>query len=408
VVSISFNEFIVSCERAMDSHLGMADLAVISADDGCVIASTKGAKLMGIEVGIPYLQVKPIVQMAGILIKISSHSKYNDISDHIMNILSEGSKSHELVSIDECFIEVVGEINEILTGFKKEISKRTGITVSIGVGNTKTLAKIANRVSTVSGKDTTTCIIDVSKEKQYLKIMQSEKMADVWNISTSQVEKLSEDGLESVHEFCNAGAGHIESLIGSDGLVVLDELNGKRHYSLIKTRKSIIVDDQIDGDISISKILKDSIKSFNELDAVICKLAKSAIKDLRKQDLCAERISVYAYGGGSKDSEDGGVIFTDINLSFASADYSIISLISEQLKYIFNDEISYNRVEICLSKLGRSYKQQDLFIEALGVKKMVKKGIKVVNKSCGNKNDRNDEPYTYNTSPKPPTFISNL
>ena len=408
IALISFNEFIISCERAFDARLGKADLVVISEEDMCVVASTKSAKLMGVEVGLPYQQIKAIVQMAGILIKIEGSEKYIRISEHIMDILSGISDSHELVSIDECFIGMGGEMENILAGLKKDILKRTGVSISIGVGETKTLAKIANRVSRVGSKDNATCIIDVSKDEHYLTIMKSEKMSDVWNISGSQVKTLTENGLVSVDEFINADANYIRSLIGTDGLIMLDELKGIKCHDLKKIKKNIVDDDRMYGEIVKSKILKEKIISINKLDVEVCKLAKSAIKTLRKKSLYARKVSIYAYEVDKKVSKDEDVIFTDINLSFASADYSIISIISEKLKHIFNNKIKYGRIEVCLSKLGSSYQQQDLFIEALEIKKGVKRRTKTSNNPCNSIIVDNERSFAYNTILKGPTFISNL
>ena len=148
IALVDCNSFYVSCERLFNPQIKNLPVVVLSNNDGCVISRSTEAKKIGIKMGEPYFKVKNLVNSHNVKVFSSNYALYGDISRRVMSILKQFSPRIEVYSIDEAFLDLKLIPNEGLTKFANElrslILKWTGIPVSIGIANTKTLSKIAN------------------------------------------------------------------------------------------------------------------------------------------------------------------------------------------------------------------------------------------------------------------------
>lgn len=148
---VDCNNFYASCERVFEPHLVDRPIVVLSNNDGCVVARSKEAKALGIGMGVPFFQVRDIAKQHGVVIRSSNYALYGDMSERVMEILSDSAPDSEIYSIDECFLGLKHLSPEDLEPWcrdlRQKVQRWTGITVSIGTGETKTLSKIANRIA---------------------------------------------------------------------------------------------------------------------------------------------------------------------------------------------------------------------------------------------------------------------
>ena len=147
---IDCNAFYVSCERVFNPQLNNRPVVALSNNDGCIIARSKEAKALGIKMGVPLFKVKDIIQKEKVIVFSSNYTLYADMSRRVMNVISEFAPSIEIYSIDEAFIELTGfklDYEEYAKNLRSTILRCTGIPVSIGIGTTKTLAKVANHIA---------------------------------------------------------------------------------------------------------------------------------------------------------------------------------------------------------------------------------------------------------------------
>jgi len=145
------NNFYVSCERLFQPMLQGKPVVVLSNNDGCVIARSDEAKALGIPMGLPAFKLTELLQEHPIEIFSSNYTLYGDLSTRVMKTLTQWAPAVEVYSIDEAFLDLTGLSTDALAGYghtmRATIHQWTGIPVSIGIGPTKTLAKLANRLA---------------------------------------------------------------------------------------------------------------------------------------------------------------------------------------------------------------------------------------------------------------------
>ena len=145
------NAFYVSCERVFNPRLRDRPVVVLSNNDGCVVARSDEAKALGIAMGAPYYQIRVAYEQAGGIALSSNYTLYADLSSRMMEIIGQYSDRQEVYSIDESFIEWTGfgrfDLGEMATRLRRRVGRWTGIPVGVGIGQTKTLAKAANRLA---------------------------------------------------------------------------------------------------------------------------------------------------------------------------------------------------------------------------------------------------------------------
>ena len=145
---VDCNNFYASCERVFQPDLREKPVVVLSNNDGCVIARSNEAKALGIRMGQPAFKSAELFRKHNVAVFSSNYTLYGDMSQRVMNKLSNYTPRLEIYSIDEAFLDLSGFSRHNFTAYaekiRREIGKGTGIPVSIGIGATKTLAKAAS------------------------------------------------------------------------------------------------------------------------------------------------------------------------------------------------------------------------------------------------------------------------
>jgi DNA polymerase V len=148
---VDCNNFYASCERIFYPMLEGKPIVVLSNNDGCVVARSNEVKALGIGMGVPEFQVRPLLRAHRVHVFSSNYTLYGDTSQRVMETLEQFSPEVEVYSIDEAFLSLVGfEHRGLLEHgrlIRHTVPQWTGIPVSVGIAETKTLAKIANRIA---------------------------------------------------------------------------------------------------------------------------------------------------------------------------------------------------------------------------------------------------------------------
>src|SRR6266487_6122826 len=148
---IDCNNFYVSCERLFQPMLLGKPVVVLSNNDGCVIARSDEAKALGIPMGLPAFKLADLINEQPIEVFSSNYTLYGDLSARVMTTLTQWTPDVEVYSIDEAFLKLPTLPLDTLATYgqmiRATIQQWTGIPVSIGLGSTKTLAKLANRLA---------------------------------------------------------------------------------------------------------------------------------------------------------------------------------------------------------------------------------------------------------------------
>jgi DNA polymerase V len=195
---IDCNNFYASCERLFRPDLRAKPIIVLSSGDGCVIARSNEAKALDIKMGEPYFKIQSLCHKHKVQVFSSNFTLYRDLSQRIMSIIEEAWEDVEIYSIDEAFLDL-SNMNICLQeafclDLHKKILKCTGIPVSIGLGASKTLAKISNHIAK---KELKTPVFNVTHQLDWLKKID---IGDVWGIGRQWRKKLMNQGIYNAYD----------------------------------------------------------------------------------------------------------------------------------------------------------------------------------------------------------------
>ena len=223
------NNFYVSCERVFQPDLAGRPVVVLSNNDGCVVARSPEAKRLGIAMGVPLFQVRSIIERHDVAVLSSNYALYGDMSERVMSLFSAAAPGIEIYSIDECFLDLsrlaVADLGSWLRGLRDKVHRWTGIPVSIGVGPTKTLAKLANRLAKASPR--AGGVLDLATNPAWIEpALSRTAVCDVWGIGPRRAKMLGEAGVKTALELRAAPDGWVRKRMGVVGLRTVHELRG--------------------------------------------------------------------------------------------------------------------------------------------------------------------------------------
>ena len=262
---IDCNSFYASCEKIFRPDLKHRPIVVLSNNDGCVIARSPEAKKMGISMTQPWYQVRDQYLSRGGVVFSSNYEFYADISNRVMNVLSDLCPEIDIYSIDEAFLDLrTFRKNIDLVNFaydcKKRIKDWIGVPVSIGIAPTKTLAKLANKVAKDDPRfDGVVILSEPRVIKHFLKSMPIEK---IWGIGRKLTAKLENIDIKTAYDLSQVDS----RLIGDNFNVVLErtvrELKGQSCITLhdfMEPKKQIMVSRSFGKSIRSKSVLSEAI-----------------------------------------------------------------------------------------------------------------------------------------------------
>lgn len=212
IALVDVNNFYVSCERVFDPSLDGRPVVVLSNNDGCVVARSQEAKDLGITTGAPFFQVKQFGQSHGMVVRSSNYELYGDMSARVMEVLSRFGTWQEVYSIDESFLGVQGnpeQLGELASRIRTAVALSVGVPVCVGVAPTKTLAKFANHVAKRNAHLDGVCSMD-SMDPQLVERIQSRvPVTDLWGVGARTGTKLAGMGVSTIADLKAADATEI-------------------------------------------------------------------------------------------------------------------------------------------------------------------------------------------------------
>jgi DNA polymerase V len=342
------NNFYVSCERVFNPKLIGIPVVVLSNNDGCVIARSKEAKAAGIPMGAPYFEQEALLTKCGGVACSSNYALYGDLSQRVMTTLSEFTPDLQVYSIDEAFLKM--ELDTAIEQSKKarqQVLKYVGIPISVGIGSTKTLAKVANHLSKSCGD-----VFLLDDPEPYLKEL---PVHEVWGVGRQLSLKLVQHGIKNAWQLRNADDDWVRKQMTVVGLRTVWELRGISCLpweEIPPTKKSI----------TNSKSFGKQVTCFNELEEAISAYTVRTAEKLRAQGLVAGGLTVIIE---SHRDYVLGNYYNSASLTLPeSTNYSpeLIEHAKLLLKKLFIKGWRYKKVGVMLTDLSPlSCYQQDLF-----------------------------------------------
>ena len=183
---VDVNSFYCSCERVFNPRLQQVPVVVLSNNDGCVIARTAEAKALGIKMGVPFFQIRELIRIHGVKAYSSNYTLYGDMSRRAMSVIGQFSPRAEIYSIDECFLDLDGFQNQDLIEYGQTIRSRVlqwvGLPVCVGIGQTKTLAKLANHLAKKHSQLRGVCDLTRMPDDEKTSWFYQTAVEDIWGV----------------------------------------------------------------------------------------------------------------------------------------------------------------------------------------------------------------------------------
>ncbi len=285
---IDCNNFYVSCERLFNPRLLQRPVVVLSNNDGCIIARSNEAKSLGIGMGEPYFKRKQFLRQHRVQIFSSNYALYGDLSQRVMTILQQEEPEVEIYSIDEAFVRLAPIAGQSMAEhglyLKKQVDQCVGVPVSVGIGSSKTLAKLASRIAKKDPAGQGVFDLDTCPDQD--KVLAGIAVKAVWGIGRRSAEKLNQHGIYTTLELKNSDSRWIRGMLGLPGMRTVMELRGEPCISIEQSpanRKSVVS----------SRSFRQPITSLTDLkEAISCYVSIAAGK-IRNQGLLTANIHVF-------------------------------------------------------------------------------------------------------------------
>lgn len=343
-ILVDCNNFFVSCERLFNPKLIGKPVVVLSNNDGCVVSRSNEAKKLGIPMGAAAFEYEYLFKKNNVFVFSSNFTLYADISSRVMQTLSELSTDIEVYSVDEAFLfvpEVTGNITDYARYIRAEVLKRTGIPVSLGIGPTKTLAKVANKFAK---KQLEYGGVFNINDKNIDDLLSKFDVADIWGVGYQYSKLLVNSGIKTAKDLKYGKDEWIRKKMTVMGLRTVLELRGQVCYDLQTnpdTKKSITVSRSFGSYVTTLDILKQAVASY----------ASRAAEKLRKENLLVSVVTVFV---STNRYHDNFRYFNSrsIELNIASS-YTpdILNAAHKALESIFKFGYQYKKAGIIFSNL---------------------------------------------------------
>lgn len=279
---VDCNQFYVSCEQVFNPKLQAKPVVVLSNNDGCVVARSKEAKALQIPMGAPVYQYAELFKREKVHVFSSNYTLYGDMSQRVMRVLSHFSEQMEEYSIDEAFLQIACQDPIFLAKqIKQKVLQWTGIPVSIGIGATKTLAKLANDIA--KKRDG---IFSFCNKMKIDPILEKLAPKEVWGIGSRLSQALLAEGICNAKAFKDLPDHWIKHRFSVTLLRTAWELRGIPCLDLHDApleRKSI----------TRSRSFGCKVTDLIELNEALCSYADDALENLRKEHLLPSFVTVF-------------------------------------------------------------------------------------------------------------------
>lgn len=323
------NNFYCSCERVFHPDLRDKAVIVLSNNDGCVVARSEESKRLGIKMGVPFYQVKELLERNKVAVFSSNYNLYGDMSRRVMSLLSSFFPKISVYSIDEAFIDL-SEIDDmeylvnISRNAVRAIYKGVGIPVSLGIAPTKTLAKMASVFAKKHKGYNGVCLIDTDEKRE--KALKLFPVSDVWGIGRKHSKRLEYNGVKTAWDFTQRSESWVRKEMSVTGLRTWKELRGE---SCIETedlpyKKSICTSRSFPNQ---------GLSRIEDVEEAVANFAAMCSKKLREQHTVCHSVVVFAYTSRFRDDIPVNQICETVNFDVPTNDMQeIVSTVVKALR----------------------------------------------------------------------------
>lgn len=352
------NNFYASCERVFEPRLEGRPVIVLSNNDGCVVARSQEAKDLGIAMGEPVFKCRHLIKQHGIVVRSSNYTLYAEMSRRVVGSILEFIPDIEIYSIDEVFLNLAPldrrDLESICRTTRTAVLQWTGIPISIGLGPTKTLAKLANRIAK-KNLETGGVYLLPTTEAERDQALQHIAIDDVWGIGRRWGRRLRAMGVHTALDMARMPA-----------------MDVRKHFNVIAMRTALELQGQPCQDIEdVTPPRKTLVRSrsfgrmvtcWQDMSEAIATHASRAAEKLREEDSVAGQLSVYLHTNRFRDDlaqyHPGG---TRALIPSTSTTPVIIETALSIGRQLWRDGYQYKKAGVMLADITHGQGQGGLF-----------------------------------------------
>jgi len=368
IALIDVNNFYVSCERVFNPQLVGKPVVVLSNNDGCAVARSNEVKALGVGMGSPWFKFKDLAKQHGIIALSSNYALYADMSNRVMSILREYSPEQEIYSIDESFLDLTSFKRRDLIQYAQHMRKRilqwTGLPVCVGIGATKTLAKLANHCAKKRPQFNGVCNFNTMTTYDLDQLLSEIEVGEIWGVGRKLAPKLAALGYQSALDLKRASPEALRQQFSVVMEKTIRELNGTVCIELeeISPPKKQILS---------SRSFGHQVRDYNSLAESITLYMSRAAEKLRRQQSFAGSAYVYIRTSSFKSDDPFYSNGLTIPLPTPTDDTrQLVNVVLWGLKQIYRPNYNYAKAGVMLSELVPAEGvQTDLFSQMQGTLK---------------------------------------
>ncbi|MEL3922121.1 translesion error-prone DNA polymerase V subunit UmuC [Aeromonas enteropelogenes] len=360
IALVDVNNFYASCERLFRPDLKGRPIVVLSNNDGCVVSRSPEAKAMGIKMAGPYFKIREQFEAQGGIAFSSNYALYGDMSQRVMTILEGMAPTMEVYSIDEAFLELneswAGDLAEYGRQVRERVQQWTGLTVGVGIGPTKTLAKLANYAA--KKWPATGGVVDLRDEARRARLMAITPVEEVWGIGRRLTAKLENQGIKTVADLVAADPKAIRRRYGVVVERTVQELRGLPCADLEQVT-------QAKQQIICSRSFGERITTIGPMHQALAGYMERAAEKLRAEEMCCRHVTLFIRTSPFSDREPyyGNQVSTKLAIPTHDT-RALLALIPPLLSRIWVDELRYQKAGVILADFSpANLHQGDLFAD---------------------------------------------
>lgn len=211
--------FYAQVEEVLDPSLKVKPVAVCvfsgrTEDSGVVATANYRARELGVKSGIPIAVAKRKLQGAGATIIRMQHDKYEAVSERVMRLVEDNVDVLEQTGIDEAFFDLTGssggdfgKAEEAGAQIKRLVLDAEGLTCSVGLGQSKVVAKIASDYQKPDG-------LTVVAPESTLAFLSPLSVTKLYGVGPKATEAFEAIGVKTIGELARRPAQDLEARFG--------------------------------------------------------------------------------------------------------------------------------------------------------------------------------------------------
>ncbi|QWE13776.1 Y-family DNA polymerase [Polynucleobacter sp. AP-Sving-400A-A2] len=384
---VDVNNFYVSCERVFAPKLEDVPMVVLSNNDGCAVARSAEVKALGVKMGTPWFQMKDLAQQHGIQAYSSNYTLYGDMSGRVVEVLRKFTPNLEVYSIDESFLQIETVLKQYADPtslgqiIKQDVKDTTGLPVCVGIGASKTLAKLANHLAKKNPQFAGVCDISSMPKAMLYQWMAETAVGEVWGIGGKTAKKLKELKINSIFDLVQISPQAMRQQFGVVIERICYELRG---VSCLQLEEVAPAKQQIISSRSFGK----PVTSMEGLSESVATHAARGAEKLRSQKSVTGALTIFVQTNPHKPFEPQHHQSITVVLSDPSDNtLTLTSAALKGLKQIYKAGFKYKKAGVILNLLAdKPTMQQSLFddVEVKGKSAGLMKAMDSINSRFGN------------------------